>query len=332
MGLRLSGDGLRILVAGCGTFEPLVVAQMHPSAREIVAVDLSARSIEVLRARLRWARVARPFSRWPRVRTICGDLGEFSNEPFDYILASNMLHHVPDPAAMLAHLSSLLRVGGVIRVVTYPKMSRHFMRKTAAFLQDIAPRDAAREIRKLSPTNPIRSCFESQPEIHTQTGLIDAFYNACENPLSPLEWENASRAAGLELYAEAQTETSRSSFLTELVPASAALGVWKQLQILDDLLELCANPVLWFRKTGVVQSPHPIPEWRDDLATSLTRAESLLAEAGISLQEVLEKLQVEVGPRVNARGAPLPGLSILDHVGFEPDIRPGFEAGISPIR
>src|SRR4051812_12385487 len=66
--LRLENAGIdhagkRILVAGAGTLEGLVAAEMHPRAREIVAVDLSESSLQAMRKRIILRRVARPFSR-----------------------------------------------------------------------------------------------------------------------------------------------------------------------------------------------------------------------------------------------------------------------------
>jgi SAM-dependent methyltransferase len=311
-------DGIKILVAGCGTFEPLVVAQMHPRAKEIVAIDLSARSLKILEKRLKFAKLARPFSLKPAMRLLCTNLEELTpeiaNERFDYIIASNMLHHSEDPAALFTVLAGMLTESGVLRVVTYPKMSRYFMRRVTEFFKKerIAPAHAKKAILSLPPSDPIRACFESQPETGTVSGLIDAFYNACENPLSPLEWENAAHAAGLELFAEGQTDSSRSSFLTELFPATATLGPWKQLQILDDLLELCANPVLWFKR-GNSSKKHEILEQTDDLPSALGRAEKLLAQAGVPVADVLEKLRSEVGPRVRQDGSPLQGLTIWEN-------------------
>ena len=51
-----SHAGARILVAGCGTLEALVVAEAHPLAREIVALDCSTRSIARLNRRIGLAR------------------------------------------------------------------------------------------------------------------------------------------------------------------------------------------------------------------------------------------------------------------------------------
>src|SRR5438270_702167 len=56
LGQEASSTGIRILVAGAGTLEPLVVAQAHPRAREVVAVDISRASLDRLKSRERLAR------------------------------------------------------------------------------------------------------------------------------------------------------------------------------------------------------------------------------------------------------------------------------------
>jgi len=42
-------NGKTILVVGAGTLEPLVVAQMHPQAKKIIALDISKRSLGTLK-------------------------------------------------------------------------------------------------------------------------------------------------------------------------------------------------------------------------------------------------------------------------------------------
>ncbi|OFZ54804.1 MAG: hypothetical protein A2428_03505 [Bdellovibrionales bacterium RIFOXYC1_FULL_54_43] len=357
--------GIRILVAGAGTLEPLVVAQAHPAAREIVAVDFSARSLARLRFRSRMARVTRFISSWPPIRTVQEDLHEFGHQfgskqdfgSYDYVLASNVLHHVADPALLLKHLSRFLKPGGIMRVVTYPYSSRLWMRETSRWLKlnGITPEipdllGRAREtVESLPPDHPVRSCFESQPETKSRAGLVDAFLNALENPLTPLRWKAASEMAGLELVGEGQDEASRSSFLDEIALKARPLHPWIKLQVLDDLLELCANPVLWMKKTGEPpvgtevdfkeppvrsfegenadfvrgMSPGQFIEGktyllpsrpRYEMKTALLRADAWLGTVGLQLDEVVSKLRTEVGPRVSVDDKhSLPGLAISDY-------------------
>ncbi len=315
----------RILIAGCGTLEAAIVAQANPDALEIVAVDLSAESIAISRRRLNWMRLARPFAKLPPIRLIVGDVSRLDLDEFDFVLASNVLHHCANPPELLRSLAAKLRIGGTLRMVTYPKGSRHWMRETSGWLAarglraespDLV-RAARRLIRTLPMGNPIRSCFESQPETRTRAGLVDAFFNACENPLSPLEWEHASRAAGLNLLREGHEEDSRSGFLDEFLGDSRALSAWEKLQVLDDTWELCTNPVFWFVKSAMSQGSSAPGNFShaESLATQLRRAEALLKKAGKTLLQYQTWLRKTVGPRVNPRNPDelLRGLSLTEY-------------------
>lgn len=352
--------GIRILVVGAGTLEALVVAQMHPHAAEVVALDFSERALTRLKQRISWAKwrdlltLARLRGyRLAPIRLQRGDLNSWQESEFDYILANNVLHHTDRPAAGLRHLAQMLRPGGVMRVVTYPRQSRIWIRQTAGWLRWYGlsqadtnlKRNAEAVINRLPSSHPIYNCYHSHSETVYAAGLVDAFFHACENPLSPLQWQQASEAAGLELLAEAQSEAARSSFLAELLPACAALDRWRGLQVMDDLLELTASPVWWFRKVtqarGVAlpcekrQYPemltggdvvaglvHPIDidkvfylpsrcYWQ--LGQGVRRAQSILAEIGVDLSTLLKVLEREVGPRVDRSGNDLYGLSIGEY-------------------
>lgn len=227
----LSSTRIRILVIGGGTIEPLIVSIVHPRAREIVNVDLSLRSIEILNRRLRFFDLARLFTQRAPIKSFNGDFTELDLGLFDYVIASNVLHHTADPARALAKASSLLKPGGVLRMVTYPSGSRMWMRATSEYLKSQGvdkssniKKAALEAVRLLSITDPIRTTFESHPERGTNAGVIDAFFNACENPLSPLEWQEASENAGLSLIGESQDESSRSSLVDNV---ATGLTVWK---------------------------------------------------------------------------------------------------------
>jgi len=354
-----SHDGIRVLVAGCGTLEALVVAQSHPHAREVVALDLSQRSLAILQRRIRWAHsrdmlYLAPLrgQRLPPVQLVEADVNAWQDdEGFDYILANNMLHHTDDPAATLQHLVGLLKPGGVMRVVTYPAMSRFWIRKTSAWLQwhglssetPELQRRAVEVINELPQPHPIRSCFEAHSESVKTAGLVDAFFHACEKPLSPLRWQQATEAAGLEWLGETQSAYSRAEFLPELMPETQLLTAWQQLQILDDVLELATNPVWWFCKRGEIKEvtdavevtqiqdqlaggefiselqQHLHKEWTLpseiywQLGQGLQRANQLLQTVGCSVDELISALRKDVGPRVTSDGRELSGLSIGEY-------------------
>lgn len=283
-------DGLRILVAGAGTLEAVVVADAHPRAREVVAVDLSEASMRTLRRRVAWARVSNALRlgpllgrRLPPVRAVCADLHAWSGGAFDYVLADNMLQHVPDGAALLGRLASWLAPAGLLRVVTYPQMGRFWIRWTRRWLELRGVRagmsrlraSAAAAIGELPSPHPLRSCWDGHLETGTDAGLVDGFLHALERPLGPLAWAQAAHRAGLALVAEAQVQECRGAFLTELAPGAAPLGPWERQQVLDDLLEMSVNPIWWFRRApragaapGVAPDSSPPAPEDDELGES----------------------------------------------------------------
>lgn len=335
-----SHHGIRILVLGAGTFEALQIAALHPQAAEVVALDFSETSLKRLAKRVRAWKFLRPWKKTAPINPVCADMNDWHPEnQFDYIIASNVLHHLDHPELSPLKISEWLKADGILRVVTYPKQSRIWMRETSRYLSSKLGQAVLSDspsnlvslcrsaIAELPANHVVRSCFESQPETGRIEGLIDAFFNANEKPLSPLEWRAAFSNAGLELYRESQTETSRSTFLDELLPSRSlvhALDPWTKLQILDDVLELCANPVLWLRPVKRKTSQPVVPEKlagnsRTELKDGLKRAKRLLDASGSSLAELIDALRNEVGPRVTAprKGAEqriLAGLSILDYV------------------
>lgn len=343
-------EGIRILVAGAGTLEPLVVAQMHPHAKEIVAVDCSNTSVERLNTRLALAglrgyllrSLRRRHHHLPRIRVVRADLLTWEDGRFDYIVATNVLHHLPEPPKMLARLAGWLAPGGLLRLVTYAHQSRYWVRQTAQWLALSGVhvdtpglrRACHRAVARLPIGHPVRSSFRASSERAHPASLVDAYFHACDNPLTPLEWKRACDACGLRLIGEGQHPCSRSEVLDQLIPEMKSLGVWEKLQVLDDVLELASNPVLWLRKETalanesglpttptrlmgmsvpaagknvlaldhpaalVLNEPYLLPsQTYFDLRQGVDRAKSLLDTVGIHVEHVIKAMGTEFGPR-----------------------------------
>jgi SAM-dependent methyltransferase len=374
----VSHEGIRILVAGCGTLEALVVAQAHPKAKEVVAVDISEASISRLRLRVRLARIAHVVlglglrSRIPPIRVIRADLATWDGGEFDYVVATDVLHHHEDPAGLMGRLARSLRPGGLMRIVTYTAQGRIWMRAIGRWLtsggltaesSSLSARAHAR-IAELAPDNPLRLSFHVNSESRSATGLVDAYLHACENPMSPESWGDAASAAGLRLVAQDHSESSQSGFVDELWPQLSEMGDWSKLGLLDDLLELVANPVLWF-EPGESRPPRravldaagsraapPAPGitlsmdrevegievndvlWlpsriRWEIGLGLARARARVEPHGVTQKQLVEVLRTEVGCRVNDQGSDLPGLTLHEHA---PETLDGLPEPWSPAR
>jgi 2-polyprenyl-3-methyl-5-hydroxy-6-metoxy-1,4-benzoquinol methylase len=108
--------GLRVLDLGCGGGHNGALLK-QAGAREVVGVELDARAAHEARKRLDMV--------------IQGDLAEFDparlgDEPFDAVLASDVVEHLVDPEAVLAGILTRLRPGGAV-VISLPNVANVYV-------------------------------------------------------------------------------------------------------------------------------------------------------------------------------------------------------------
>ncbi len=322
----------RVLVAGCGSLEPFVVARANPDAEVVTAVDLSESSLRVLDRRLTLSRIAQPFARRAPIVSHACDLLGFRGGPFDVIFLSNVLQHVGAPGQLLEHLTSMLAPHGLMRLVVYPRTSRLWMNAIQAHLRSLGvdartPNPKARVaavLKALDVGDPLRLSFEVNTESTTDAGVVDAYLHEHDDPVSPLELAHCMHTLGMKLIAERQNPSSRSAFVDEVDPrlGSLAGNPWERLAILDASLELCANPVLWFARGS--SEPAVVPQTRstaltpsvpERLLACLSDLDRLLGPVGYPTEAWLDSLAREVGSRVTPPPTqrPLPGLALSDY-------------------
>ncbi len=104
--------GLRVLDLGCGGGQNGALLK-RAGAREVVGVELDANAAAQARKRLD-AVVLGDLARL--------DLAELGDEPFDAILAGDVLEHLAEPEAVLACALTRLRPGGAV-VVSLPNVA-----------------------------------------------------------------------------------------------------------------------------------------------------------------------------------------------------------------
>lgn len=104
--------GLRVLDLGCGGGYNGALLK-RAGAREVVGVELHAGAAAQARKRLD-AVVQGDLAHL--------DLAQLGDEPFDVILASDVLEHLAEPEAMLARALTRLRPGGAV-VVSLPNVA-----------------------------------------------------------------------------------------------------------------------------------------------------------------------------------------------------------------
>jgi SAM-dependent methyltransferase len=133
---------LRVLVAGGGTGDATVMLaqQMRRAgqAGEVTHLDRSAAAVEIARARIATRGLTARFVVMSLLDLPAapGGLG-----PFDYIDCVGVLHHLPDPAAGLRALLSVLAPGGGIGLMVYAPHGRTGVYMMQDALRLLAPPD-----------------------------------------------------------------------------------------------------------------------------------------------------------------------------------------------
>ncbi|HET9253223.1 MAG TPA: methyltransferase domain-containing protein [Candidatus Eisenbacteria bacterium] len=103
------GAGMRVLDLGSGAGDvALLVAEMVGPRGRVVGVDMNGRILETARARAAAAG-------WENVMFHEGDVRTLPlGTDFDAAVGRFLLMYLPDPAAMLRHLSTIVRRGGIL--------------------------------------------------------------------------------------------------------------------------------------------------------------------------------------------------------------------------
>jgi SAM-dependent methyltransferase len=144
---RPTSTPLRALIAGGGTGDGTIMLAVHlaRSGRpgRVTYLDRSAGAMTVARARAE----ARGLTNIDWVRGSLLDLPGLGLGPFDYIDCCGVLHHLPEPAAGLAALVSVLAPGGGMGLMVYAPHGRTGVYMVQEALGVLAPADQAPSVR-----------------------------------------------------------------------------------------------------------------------------------------------------------------------------------------
>ena len=117
----------RVVDVGTGT--GFVAAGLAPRAAAVLGVDNSPGMLAVAERNLRALEVT-------NVRLVEGELDELplDDDSVDAAVANMVLHHAPDPAAMLAEMARVVRPGGIVAVTDAVEHDHAWMRTEQADL------------------------------------------------------------------------------------------------------------------------------------------------------------------------------------------------------
>ena len=201
----------RALVAGGGTGDAcIMLAQQLADRRcpgEVVYLDISTASRQICEARAK-ARGLR------NINFLTGSLLDLPSMPigqFDYIDCTGVLHHLPDPAAGMRALASVLNPDGGMGVMLYGEYGRSGVYPLQELLQTLAPRSMALEDRiamtkRLIRFLPTTNLFRRNPYLNDHVtggdaGLYDLLLHSCDRAFTVPEIGTMAQESGLRVVA-----------------------------------------------------------------------------------------------------------------------------------
>jgi SAM-dependent methyltransferase len=169
---------LKILVAGCGTWQAAKYALCHPDAH-VVGVDVSATSIahtEKLQRQYNLTNLE--VRRLPVERA-----GDVKRE-FDLIVCTGVLHHLADPDAGVHALRDVLKPDGALYLMMYAPYGRtgvymiqEYCRRLGIGTSDQEVHDLVATLESLPQHHPLVSLLRGSRDARNADALADALLN-----------------------------------------------------------------------------------------------------------------------------------------------------------
>lgn len=191
-------DGMRILVAGCGTSQAAVIAYTNPTA-QVVGIDVSEASLVhnqslIERHALRNLQL---------IRLAIEEVDQLTSS-FDLIVCTGVLHHLADPLAGLKALASCLNHDGVIALMLYAKYGRIGVELLQSVLRDLGFNQSEQSIELikqavagLESNHPLAAYLSIAPDLDHDAGIVDTFLHGRDRSYSIPECLQLVEAAGL---------------------------------------------------------------------------------------------------------------------------------------
>jgi SAM-dependent methyltransferase len=159
---RRGVDGLRILVAGCGTVQAAYYALKNPTW-SVVGIDFSDTSLAhqlTLKERHQLDNLT--------LHKLDIENVALLGKEFDFITCTGVLHHLPNPEAGLRALRSVLAPNGVINLMVYGSSLRLGVYLLQEVFRELAFKQTAPDV------DIVRSVIQTLPEDHVAQKYIKA--------------------------------------------------------------------------------------------------------------------------------------------------------------
>ena len=178
-------DNLKILIAGCGTWQAAKYALCRPNAN-VVGIDVSSTSLDHTEQLKRKYNLTNLETRQLAIENVAK-----LAQRFDLVVCTGVLHHLADPDAGLRALRSVLTSEGAIYLMVYAPHGRHgiylmqeYCRRLGIRIDGHEITDLLTVVKSLSPHHPLSVVFRSARDTANADALADALLNPRDRPYS----------------------------------------------------------------------------------------------------------------------------------------------------
>jgi SAM-dependent methyltransferase len=200
-------DSLRLLDAGCGTGDSAIYMALQAPGAQVVGLDTSRASLEVARSRAH----ARALPNVELVQASLLDLPRLGLAPFDYIVCSGVLHHLPDPLAGLRALLGVLKPDGGLGLMLYARHGRAPVYQVQELLRRLGGSESlhdrialAGEVLDVLPEQHLFKAARLDQQlldlsVYGGAGIVDLLLHACDRAYTVAEIYELLASASLEM-------------------------------------------------------------------------------------------------------------------------------------
>ncbi len=178
-------EDLDILVAGCGANAAARYAFYHPNA-QVVGIDISEASLDHERSLQKKHNLKNLLLERCSIEEV-----DSLKKSFDFIDATGVLHHLPNPSIGLSALRNVLRIDGVVGIMLYGKYGRVGVYMLQEFFRILGLEQTENDVARMKESlHALKSDHFAQlilkysKDATFDAGLVDLFLHKSDTPFN----------------------------------------------------------------------------------------------------------------------------------------------------
>ncbi len=226
----------KILVAGCGTGEHSIGAATRYLNSEVLAVDLSLKSLSYAIRKTKELNI----NNIKYMQANIFDL-KLLKKDFDIIESSGVIHHMKDPLSGLSALANCLKMNGLMRIAVYSKIARESIYKARKIIikQNLSStKKAMLKFRKeiIEDKYPNLLKIKMHNDFYSTSELRDLLFHAQEHTFTLLQIKKLLKKLNLEFLGfEIGDKNIKNKFIEKYSKPDKvySLDAWNEFEILN---------------------------------------------------------------------------------------------------